>query len=259
MNKRYFAKKRFGQNFLTDLRYLERITERLCLNRDDHIIEIGPGKGALTQHVLRLVNYYDAIEIDRDLIPILEKKFSTHPQLHLHVEDALNFDFSTLHQKSQMRLIGNLPYNISSPLLFHLFKFNILIKDMHFMLQREVGERITAKTHTSQYGRLSVMAQYFCDVELLLLVPPKAFTPKPKVFSAFCRFTPKPKKMLNAKNEIFFAKIVKEAFTYRRKVLGNSLKKYITVDKLKLLEIDPMRRAETLSVDEFVQISNALD
>jgi len=259
MNKKHFSKKRFGQNFLTDFNYLDRLTPALHLSKSDHVVEIGPGKGALTQYVLPHVSYYEAIEIDRDLILRLEKKFAHHSQFHLHVGDALKFDFETLCQKKQMRLIGNLPYNISSPLLFHLFKFNHLIKDMHFMLQREVAHRITAKTHTSQYGRLSVMTQYFCDVEFLLSVPPEAFTPKPKVFSAFCRFIPKPKEMLNAKNEIIFAKIVKEAFTYRRKVLANSLKKYITFDTLELLGINPTRRAETLSVDEFVQISNTMD
>ena len=259
MNKRYLAKKRFGQNFLTNLQYLERLTRELSLDKRDHIVEIGPGKGALTQYVLPKVGYYDAIEIDRNLIPLLEKKFHPLQQFHLHVKDALKFDFSALYQKKPLRLIGNLPYNISSPLLFHVFQFNPLIKDMHFMLQREVAERITAKTHTSQYGRLSVMAQYFCDIQLLLLVPPEAFSPKPKVFSAFCRFIPKSKTLLNAKNEIIFAKIVKEAFNYRRKVLGNSLKKYITLDQLKSLGINPTRRAETLSVDEFVKLSNAMD
>ena len=256
--KRYAAKKRFGQNFLTDSYYLERLVAELCLHQDDHVVEIGPGKGALTQYVLPKVSAYSAIEIDRDLIPLLKKKFHAQPKFHLYVADALKFNFSTLYQTTPLHFIGNLPYNIASPLLFHLFKFNPLIETMHFMLQREVAERITAEIKTPQYGRLSVMAQYFCNIELLLSVPPKAFSPKPKVFSAFCRFIPKQKTMLTANNERIFADIVKEAFTYRRKILGNSLKKYITFDELELLGINPMRRAETLSVNEFIKLSNTI-
>jgi 16S rRNA (adenine1518-N6/adenine1519-N6)-dimethyltransferase len=259
MANRLLAKKRFGQNFLIDLHYVNRLIASVELKKNDHIIEIGPGKGALTQYILPAVERYDAIEIDRDLVPILEKKFAHYPSFHLHCADALKFNFTKLHHKKPMRFIGNLPYNISSPLLFYLLLHtNTLTQDMHFMLQREVAERITAKAHTSQYGRLSVMTQYFCFVELLFSVPKEAFKPRPKVFSAFCRFIPKPLEMLTAKNHDVFANIVKEAFTYRRKVLANSLKKYVDSDTLRSLGINPIRRAETLSVDEFVKISNAI-
>ena len=258
MNKKTFPKKRFGQNFLTDFHYLKRLVSLLRLKKNDHIVEIGPGKGALTQHALPLVFRYDAIEIDRDLVPFLEKNFGHFLTFFLHNVDALKFNFTNLHLGQPMRLIGNLPYNISSPLLFHLFSANHLIQDMHFMLQFEVAKRIVAKPNTSEYGRLSVMTQYFCHTKLLLKVPSEAFTPKPKVLSAFVLLIPKAKQMMNAQNEAVLSAVVKEAFTYRRKTLGNSLKKYISTNQLTALEIDSMRRAQTLSVDEFVKIANSI-
>jgi 16S rRNA (adenine1518-N6/adenine1519-N6)-dimethyltransferase len=258
MSKRIFSKKRFGQNFLTDKHYQQQLIKFLRLEHNDHIVEIGPGRGALTAYILPQVKRYDAVEIDRDLIGILNTAFSQQANFFLHHADALRFCFDQLYQDQFLRVVGNLPYNIASPLLFHLFQWNRYVEDMHFMLQKEVALRVIAQPSKPSYGRLSVMTQYYCDAKLLMTVPADAFTPAPKVTSAFIQLIPKPVASLPAADARLFAQVVKEAFTYRRKTLSNSLKKYVDADTFRILNIDSMRRAETLSLNEFIQITNAI-
>jgi len=251
------AKKRFGQNFLQDDGVLQHIVNAMHIQPNDHLIEIGPGKGALTDYLLSYVTHLDVVELDRDLIPLLEKKFGD--KVTIYQADALEFPFETLSkQPRDCRIVGNLPYNISTPLLFHLFDRIDGIIDMHFMLQKEVVERITAPVNDKAYGRLSVMTQYFCQTDYLFTVPPEAFDPAPKVESAIVRLTPKKQPDLVVKDFALFSEIVKEAFTYRRKQLVNSLKRLITPELLADLGIEPSARAQTLSVNEFVRISNAI-
>src|SRR3989339_1923181 len=211
---KHFPKKRFGQNFLNDPYYLSLITSSLNIKPEDHVVEIGPGQGALTQLIAPFVSHYDAVEIDRDLLPSLEEKFKSFSPFHLHAEDALKFNFQKIYQGKPLRIIGNLPYNISSPLLFHLLNYREIIYDMHFMLQLEVVNRLVAKPHTKDYGRLSVMTQYFCENNLLFTVPPGAFSPPPKVHSAFVRMVPHAS-LIPVKNMSVFTELVKEAFTHR--------------------------------------------
>ena len=259
-NKPHRPRKRFGQNFLKDHGVLQKIIDEIHIQPEDHIIEIGPGKGALTRYILSRVGHINVIEIDRDLIPLLEKQFDT-TQITIHQADALEFAYQSLSNKPHdCRIVGNLPYNISTPLLFHLFENIHCIADMHFMLQKEVVERMTACVGDQHYNRLSVMTQYFCDTSYLFTVPPSAFDPAPKVESAIVRLTPKQNnpKNLTAENFTLFSQVVKEAFTYRRKQLGNSLKKLISADALNALDIDPTARPQTVSIDEFIRISNAI-
>jgi len=280
--KTHRPKKRFGQNFLKDHYYLNLIASALNLKPEDHVVEIGPGQGALTNLLANKVAHYDAIEIDRDLAAYLEEKFKSLKHFDLYVDDVLKFDFKKIYRGKPFRVIGNLPYNISSPLLFHLLQCHYCvpltnkfskndtnrpehfglkgeeyIQDMHFMLQLEVVNRLTAQANTKDYGRLTVMTQYFCENTLLFIVPPSAFSPSPKVQSAFIQMIPR-KTLIKVKDMSVFSHIVKEAFTYRRKTLGNSLKRFITSGTLQALNIDPKRRAETLTLEEFVNIANTL-
>jgi 16S rRNA (adenine1518-N6/adenine1519-N6)-dimethyltransferase len=250
----HIPRKRFGQNFLKDQRVIENIVEEISPRLNDNMVEIGPGQGALTFALLPQVNHLDVIEIDRDLVEALIKR--NEKKLTIYSADALMFDFASLNKKD-LRIVGNLPYNISTPLIFHLLTFTKNIFDMHFMLQKEVVERLCAKTSTADYGRLSVMVQYFCEVEYLLDVPPEAFYPKPAVDSAIVRLIPKHE--LLVKNINNFSELVKQAFSQRRKTLRNNLKPMVSDEVFKKLAIDPQRRAETLSVNEFVAIANALN
>lgn len=256
--KMHRARKRFGQNFLVDTQVLSDIIDSLGLQPNDRVVEIGPGLGALTTHLYHSLNHLYAIEIDRDLIAHLTNQFAAE-KFTLFNQDVLEFDFSKLSKNpSDLRVVGNLPYNISSPLLFHLFETIQCIKDMHFMLQKEVAERLSATIGTKNYGRLSVMAQYFCDTEYLFTVPPTAFDPAPKVESAIIRLTPKKSISTPCLNYALLSKVVKEAFTYRRKTLSNSLKKMLSSTEIEQLKINPGSRPEKISVDEFVSIANYL-
>lgn len=250
------ARKRFGQNFLHDPTIIQRIIDTINPQKNDHIIEIGPGKGALTKPLLERVDHLDVIEIDRDLAGTLQTKLDTNEhKLTIHQFDALKIDFS-MFGHTDLRIIGNLPYNISTPILFHLLHFSKHIKDMIFMLQKEVVERICAKSNSKQYGRLSVMLQYYCDVESLFTIKPEAFTPSPKVDSAIVRLTPltQPKYVLSDKNT--FAFIVREAFSQRRKTIRNALKKYLNDAHFEELVITPEKRAENLEIEEFIKLAN---
>lgn len=252
------AKKNFGQNFLQDDAIIGQIIQAIYPKSTDHMIEIGPGLGALTKPILPAVEQLDVIEIDNDLIAPLEKLKQAHPKLTIRHQDALTFEFNQYKGSKQLRIIGNLPYNISTPLLFHLLSYKDLIKDMHFMLQKEVVQRICAEPNTKAYGRLSVMLQYYCHTEMLFLVPPTAFSPPPKVDSAILRLIPKTSLEPTLTNPKHFAKLVKQAFSQRRKTLKNTLKTMDCGEALSELGIDKKMRAEQVSVENFARLSNRL-
>ncbi len=249
-------KKRFGQNFLNNRRVIERIVRAVDPRPEDHLVEIGPGEAAITLPLARSGARLDVIEIDRDLIPKLEKLFAPFDNITLHQADALQFDFSQL-TPTPLRVVGNLPYNISSPLIFHLLGFKHLIRDMHFMLQKEVVERMTASPGSKTYGRLSVMVQYHCDATMLFTIGPGNFTPPPKVDSAIVRLVPRPFPV-PARDEAHLEALVKQAFSQRRKTLRNTLKGLATPEDLEEVGIDPTLRAEAVPVEAFVRLSNHL-
>jgi 16S rRNA (adenine1518-N6/adenine1519-N6)-dimethyltransferase len=248
------AKKRFGQHFLHDRRIVERILAAFGPKPSDHVIEIGPGPGVLTRGLAGRVACLEAVEIDRDLAARLADEF-IESQLILHNADALEFDFCARARPGErLRLIGNLPYNISTPLLFHLLDQLDCIHDMLFMLQKEVVDRLAAAPDTEDYGRLSVMIQWRVKVEKLFDVHPGAFTPPPRVDSSVVRLTPHATPPVQVQNPERFALIVKTAFAHRRKTLRNNLKNLIADDTFAAAGIDPARRAETLSLQEFAAI-----
>ena len=253
------ARKRFGQNFLQDGAAINAILHAVNCKANDHIIEIGPGQGALTDHLIQQSQHIDLVELDRDLAQLLEQRYRDKPNVKLHQADALQVDFATLIDKDQRaRIVGNLPYNISTPLIFHLLSFQQSILDMHFMLQLEVVRRMTATPNSKDYGRLSVMTQYFCHAEELFEVPPEAFDPKPKVTSAIIQLTPYKDLPHTAKDLPTFEIVVKTAFSQRRKTLRNTLKPLIDNQQLEAIGIDPSLRAESLAISDFVTISNHL-
>ena len=254
------ARKRFGQNFLVDEQIIDDIVAAIHPEPDDNMVEIGPGLGALTRPLLKRLNHLHVVEIDRDIIARLEHDYpQDDPQRRLivHAGDALAFDFAQL--PAPLRIVGNLPYNISSPLLFHFAACAGRIRDMHFMLQNEVVERMVAMPSTSEYGRLSVMLQYRFDMEKLLDVPPESFRPAPKVDSAIVRMIPLPTGEIMVRNEKLFAEIVGAAFGQRRKTLRNTLRGYLDEEGFAQLGIDAQLRAENLSVTEFASVANYLD
>lgn len=247
-------KKRFGQHFLLDTQVLHQILLAINPGEIDQIIEIGPGQGALTEYLLTRVPKLTALEIDRDLIDLLHKKFGS--RLNLHNTDVLHFQFDSLNNGTPWRIVGNLPYNISTPLLFHLLQSNLAIRDMIFLLQKEVAERISTPPGTKTYGRLSVMAQYFCDARIFFRVPPEAFSPPPKVDSALIKLTPFGTLPYPALDFEWFSRLVTQAFSQRRKTLRQSLRHLVKPASYLETDIDPLRRPETLSVKEFVALSN---
>jgi 16S rRNA (adenine1518-N6/adenine1519-N6)-dimethyltransferase len=248
------AKKRFGQHFLTDRHYIDRIVGAIRPAREDLMVEIGPGPGALTAPLLAKLDHLHAVEIDRDLAAALRGR---HPASHftLHEEDVLAFDFGKL--GARFRCVGNLPYNISTPFLFHLAGFAENLIDATFMLQKEVVDRMVADPDTAAYGRLSVMLQYRFAMQRLFDVPPGAFTPPPKVDSAIVHMVPLDGSRLRARHDTRFAAIVTAGFGQRRKTLGNTLRPFLGVAQISALGIDPKRRGETLSVAEFVALADA--
>ncbi|GGK73385.1 16S rRNA (adenine(1518)-N(6)/adenine(1519)-N(6))-dimethyltransferase RsmA [Amphritea balenae] len=254
------ARKRFGQNFLQDQGIIRRIIRAIAPGEEHHLVEIGPGLGAITEEILPLCQRLDVVELDRDLIPILRTKFfSYEDKFTIHEGDALKFDFSSLQQADeQLRVVGNLPYNISTPLIFHLLSHADLIEDMHFMLQKEVVDRLAAQPGESAYGRLGIMAQYFCQVEPLFLVPPYAFDPAPKVDSAIVRLVPYKQLPHKAKDYTKLEVVVRTAFGQRRKTLRNNLKPLLSGDEINDLGIDPGLRPERLALEDFIKISDYL-
>lgn len=252
---KHIPKKRFGQNFLIDQDIIRALIEAIHPAPDDLMVEIGPGLGAMTQPLLHNLNHLHAVELDRDVIAWMQGHYPAD-KITIHNIDALKFDFTSLGPK--IRVVGNLPYNISTPILFHLLDNVDHIIDMHFMLQKEVVERMVASPSTSEYGRLSVMLQYRLQMEYLITVPPDAFDPPPKVESAFVRAVPWPTLPHPAKDEKLFAKVVTAAFGQRRKTLRNTLKGLLDDDGFAALNIDSQLRAENLGVAEFVAIANYL-
>lgn len=246
------ARKRFGQNFLLDTGVIAAIVDAIRPLQGERVVEIGPGTGALSRPLLERLDRLDAIEIDRDLAAMLQKELA--PRLHLHVGNVLEFDFSKL--GDDLRIVGNLPYNISTPLLFHLATHAGHVRDIHVMLQKEIVTRLTAAPGDSNYSRLSVMAQYRFSSELLIDVPPAAFNPAPKVDSAVVRLIPwRPLPHL-ARDETALARVVAAAFMQRRKTLRNSLAGFLTAADFAELGIPANARAQELSVAQFVVIAN---
>jgi 16S rRNA (adenine1518-N6/adenine1519-N6)-dimethyltransferase len=248
-------RKRFGQNFLRDQAVIQRIIAAFAPAPGQSVVEIGPGLGALTAPLLEILGEMDAVELDRDLILRLQQRF---PRLRLHQGDALRFDFSGLAAAGQLRVIGNLPYNISTPLLFHLLDQAPALQDMLFMLQREVVERIAAAPGDADYGRLSVMAQYRCHAVKLFIVPPEAFDPRPQVESMIIHLTPRRAPPVEVGDEQHFAELVRQAFSQRRKTLRNSLSKLAQADDFSAAGIDPSARPETLSLAEFAALARQI-
>ncbi len=250
-------RKRFGQNFLHDPAVIDRIIRAIDPRPGDRLVEIGPGLGALTRPLLAAVGELDAVELDRDVIPLLQQHCAGAGTLHVHNGDVLKFDFQALAAGQSLRVVGNLPYNISTPLIFHLLRQLPVIGDMHFMVQKEVAERLAAAPATEHYGRLSIMVQLHCAVELLLNVGPGAFKPAPKVNSAVVRLTPHRQPPVKVDDQKRFAELVTRAFTQRRKTLRNALKGLLTAEQMTALGVDPGRRPETLSLADYAALSNA--
>ncbi len=253
------ARKRFGQNFLCDDGVISRIISAIHPRPDEHIIEIGPGQGALTSSLMASGAQLDVIELDRDLVPGLLASYGTSPQFKLHSADALKFDYAQLASGTDsLRIVGNLPYNISTPLIFKLLENAPLIRDMHFMLQLEVVNRMAASPGNKHWGRLGIMTQYHCQVESLFDVPPTAFSPAPKVQSAIVRLAPWQKSPWPDCDEAMLRRVVQAAFAQRRKTLRNNIKSMLNDSALEELGIDPGARSETLELSQFIAMANAV-
>ena len=256
----HFARKRFGQNFLTDQFIIDSIVASINPQHGQAIVEIGPGLAALTEPVAERMDKMTVIEIDRDLAA----RLATHPflqsKLTIIQQDAMTVDFTALAEErgQPLRIFGNLPYNISTPLMFHLFTFTNAISDMNFMLQREVVNRLVAGPGSKTYGRLSVMAQYYCQVIPVLDVPPTAFRPAPKVDSAVVRLIPHRENPYGLKSIALLSRVATQAFNQRRKTVRNSLGDLFTVDTLTELGIDHTTRAENISVAHYCLMANYL-
>ena len=251
------ARKRFGQHFLVDPGVIAAIIEAIRPGGDDVVFEIGPGKGALTQTLANMAGTLHAIELDRDLAAQMKSAFATNEHVHIHEADALAFDFAAL--GPSLRIVGNLPYNISTPLLFHLLGCKDHIVDMHFMLQKEVVDRMAAGPGSKTYGRLSIMLGCHFDVEALFDVDRGAFDPPPDVTSAVTRLVPLPAGTYEIDDEERFAGLVAQAFSQRRKTICNSLKNTVDAEMLEFVGIDPGLRPEAIAIADYVRLANALE
>lgn len=259
MSTNHRPRKRFGQHFLKDHNVVQQIIFALNPQPDQHIVEIGPGMGVLTEQILPLVGSMDAVELDRDIIPKLKSSCLTLGKLSIHSADALKFDFCQLTRSNKkLRIVGNLPYNISTPLLFRLTEQSDCIYDMHFMLQKEVVNRLAAVPGNKDYGKLTVIIQYHYQVEHLFDVSAQAFSPSPKVESAFVLLRPHLSPPVAVSNVNSFGQLVAQAFSQRRKTLRNNLIDIISAEQIQRLGIDPKCRAETLTLKEFAILSNAI-
>jgi len=254
---KHVARKRFGQNFLTDKLVLGNIIDAIGPRRGEAMVEIGPGLAAMTALLLKELDHMHVVELDRDLVARLEKAYPRE-KLTIHAGDALKFDFGSIPvpEGQKLRVVGNLPYNISSPLLFHLADFAHLIEDQHFMLQKEVVERMVAEPGTKAYGRLSVMLQWRYDMALMFIVPPTAFDPPPQVESAIVRMVPT-RRQLPADGPTLEA-VVQKAFSQRRKVIRNCVAGMFTEQQLLDAGIDPGVRPEAVSLEQYVALANIL-
>lgn len=252
------ARKRFGQNFLHDPDIIQRIIRAVNPQPGQRLVEIGPGRGAITLPLLQACGHLEVIELDRDLIEPLARKAAALGELVIHQSDALKFDFAALAKSEKLRIVGNLPYNISTPLLFHLLAQSSYIQDMHFMLQKEVVGRMAATPGGGEYGRLSVMIQYHCKVEPLFRIGPGAFSPAPKVDSAFVRLTPWAKPPAHVDDYACLSTVVRQAFAQRRKTLRNTLKGLLTETDIQACGSDPSARPETISLQQYAALANRL-
>lgn len=253
--ERHRARKRFGQNFLHEAHYIRACIAAIAPQRFDRVVEIGPGLGALTRPLLECLDHLDVVEIDRDLVARLARS-SPPERLTIHQGDALAFDFARL--GPDLRVVGNLPYNVATPLLFHLAAQAESLRDLHFMLQKEVVARMAATPGTAAYGRLSVMLQYRFAITPLFDVPAGAFRPAPKVTSTFVRLVPRRPLPHAARDEAMFARIVASAFSTRRKTVRNALRSYLGPDDFEALALDPRARPENLSVADYVRLADHL-
>ena len=261
------ARKRFGQNFLVDNSVINHIVDSIQPQADDLMIEIGPGLGAMTKPLLSRLNQLNVIELDRDIIPKLIRNCiisdaSNKDKLTVIETDVLKFDFAAFHAKQnsarKLRIVGNLPYNISTPVLFHLLNYRHLIQDMHFMLQKEVVDRIVSKPGNKNYGRLSVMMQTFCTTQALFEVPPYAFEPAPKVDSAILRLQPNPQFEEPINDFSQYEKLIRQAFSQRRKTLKNTLKNTCSAAQIESAGLSPSQRAEELSIADYIKLYSTI-
>lgn len=254
------ARKRFGQNFLNDAYIIDQIVSVINPKNGENLVEIGPGLAALTEPVCEIVDHLTVVELDRDLAARLRSHPFLSNKLNIVESDALKFDFTELLKQDQpLRVFGNLPYNISTPLMFHLFSFADAIQDMHFMLQKEVVNRLAASPGNKNYGRLTVMAQYYSQIIPVLHVPPSAFNPPPKVDSAVVRLVPHKQKPVIVTNEKTLNQVCAMAFNQRRKTIRNSLKELLSEDEISQLNIKPDLRAENLSLEQYALLANYCD
>ncbi|WP_018233667.1 16S rRNA (adenine(1518)-N(6)/adenine(1519)-N(6))-dimethyltransferase RsmA [Thioalkalivibrio thiocyanodenitrificans] len=255
----HHPRKRFGQHFLHDTAVIDRMVAAIAPRKGETLVEIGPGLGALTLPLLRRMGRLHVVELDRDVIPRLEALCRDSGELIVHSADALRFDFTSLvPAQGKLRVVGNLPYNISTPLIFHLLKAAHAVQDMHFLLQKEVVDRLVASPGNRDYGRLSVMVQYHCRAEALFRVGPGAFHPPPKVDSAYVRLTPWETLPHEARDPGLFSALVNQAFTQRRKTLRNAVRGFADAQVLEAAGIDPGARPETLDVARFVALANRI-
>ena len=255
------ARKRFGQNFLNDQYIISQIVTAINPHDDENLVEIGPGLGAITEPVAGMTNHLNVVELDKDLVSRLESHPTLSDKLSVYQADALKFDFAQLIKDDgkKMKVFGNLPYNISTPLLFHLFEYADNIESMHFMLQKEVVKRMTAEPGSKAFGRLTVMTQYYCDTMPVVEVPPDCFDPPPKVDSAVIRLIPKPQSARTVKDIKKLNQVCLEAFNQRRKTLRNCLKNLISAEQIESLGIDAGLRPEYLTLDNFIALANLLE
>ena len=251
-------RKRFGQHFLHDRNIIDKIIRAIDPQDGDRLIEVGPGRGALTFPLLEKCKRLTVIELDRDLIPLLQRKATEGGELEVINADILRFDLGSFSDTGPFRIVGNLPYNISTPLMFHLLNSISLIQDMHFMVQKEVAKRIVATASKPNYGRLSVMIQYHCQCEYLFDVAPGCFTPAPRVDSAVIRMTPHPHPVAKVDDFQLFSEIVQSAFSQRRKAITNSLKSIVTTETIENCGIDARMRAENLSLQDYANLTRAV-
>jgi 16S rRNA (adenine1518-N6/adenine1519-N6)-dimethyltransferase len=256
MNHR--ARKRFGQNFLHDPGVIQRIIQVIGPQPGEKLVEIGPGQGAITLPLLKACHQLHVVELDRDLIAPLAQQAAGVGELVIHQNDALRFDFSSLADGQRLRIVGNLPYNISTPLLFHLLSHSGSIQDMHFMLQKEVVDRMAASPGGSDYGRLSVMIQYHCQVQPLFRIGPGAFNPAPKVDSAFVRLTPWTTLPVTVDDYEQFKNLVRQAFSQRRKMLRNTLKTLLDENAIRAAGVDPGIRPENVTLEQYAALAEKL-
>jgi len=249
------ARKRFGQNFLTDAGIIQRIIQSVAPRSDQLIVEIGPGQAALTLPLAASGAELHVLEIDRDLAASLERRLQPEANVKIHCGDALQMDLGAVTEGRRFRLVGNLPYNISTPLLFHVLGWRDLIEDMHFMLQQEVVDRMAARPGGKARGRLSIMCQYHCAITPLFTVPPEAFHPAPSVQSAVVRLVPHPVPPVQIGDMEQFERLVARAFSMRRKTLRNSLRGLLDAAAIEAAGVDPGLRPETLTLEQFAALA----